>query len=241
MEVLPLLARTLLEDEYREGWRHPDFSDPQAGVTLRVTEGGREGRTSGSSALEDEAGVPWIRAASVRPEESVVVRVRLTAESLRKVIPDRSFPLFARYIALRELSECRALSPDDRIDLIEQASRDPSSALRTMGFIKAGEFMAREPSRAHRIVPLSIRGLNDPCVKVAHDAIGPLVLFFDLRDPETGKRYSDEISWIGRPEGFVKMLEGRIARVARSVHSICPEALPADRLRAVLEGLPRRP
>jgi len=169
-----------------------------------------------------------------------MVRVRLTAASLRKVIPDRSFPLFARYIALRELCKCSDLSSDDRIDLIEQASRDPSSALRTMAFMKAGELLAGDASRAHRIVPLSIRGLNDPCVNVAHDASGPLVLFFDLRDPETGKRYSTDITWFGPPEGLVRMLAGRIARVARSVHAISPEALPADRLRTVLEDLPRR-
>jgi len=168
-----------------------------------------------------------------------MVRVRLTAASLRKVIPDRSFPLFARYIALRELPGCRDLSSDDRIDLIEQASRDPSSAIRTMAFQKAGELMAGDGSRAHRIVPLSIRGLHDPCVNVAYDAVGPLVLFFDLRDPETGNRYSDEISWMGPPEGLVRMLASRIARVARSVHAICPEALSADRLRTILEDLPR--
>ena len=244
-ERLPPLDPEQLELDGAEDWQKRDFKDEKLKIAIVVTEydqgpedadtpeSPRRGNPFQSEIAEDAAGshprrqrwhtdgsASYTRVGNRRIGTDAKLYMRYDLDTFEAVIRDRDYVLWPRYAALRDMYDF-GFSPEKQLELITCASADRRSAMRTMAMHKATEYAFQE-----KAVPLYVRALSDPTLKVASIAASSLEHFFDLRRP-AGKerpRFRRGGGW-GGAGARLRREEQDVVRVAESVHAIRPDLI----------------
>lgn len=226
-----------LEPFYREKWQNKNVSDKDNGVFIEVIDREHKpalrGTWSSTGKYMTDGKTQWINNVSVSPQRIVKVRIRKDANTLKYLIGTPDAPLFARYIALREIYEV-AFSQEGRFALIEAGSRDPKAEMRYMAILKTRDFAPEA-----KVVPICTRALTDPALTVAHAACSLLIEFFDLRDHKTGARLDYGGFYTGPPESHYVREHSEVLEIAERLHAI-DETLVTDEDLAMIRAR-RRP
>lgn len=213
-------------------WEPKELDDEKNGVVVRIRvvpawvsrEPPREHTTR--RRVYFESGVKWMEEEDVIGANSLTIRLRLTPETVRNLVTNSEAPLFPRCIAVREIGEVEGFSRDERLKMIELASRDVQQPIRLMAVSAAAQ---HEPLTEG--IPILSRALCDPSDEVACDACAHICRFFNLsdrlrlmdhyainnwHDPAAIERY------LRRFRRYVVLL------VAKDVHGLYPDLVTAS-------------
>ena len=228
---LPPLEASGLQTYYRENWKNTNMSDEKNGVLIEVIDRSAKNRAAfpieGVISFTNRGGVEWVSDVTTTPRRVEKILIRKNTDTFRYLIRTPAVPPSPRYLAVMYIHSV-PFSDEERLALLELASRDPVSGLRWRALLEAERF---EPEAD--VVPIYARALTDPCVRVAHHACGYLVEFFDLRDEKTGERLACSGRMTGAPEWHYWVEHDQVFAVAEAMEAAHPELVTEEDLASI--------
>jgi hypothetical protein len=215
-----------------------EVADQEHGVLVDVPDAkpesltGEAWRSNVVVEVEGEPGVPWFQTIW----EGLRLRIRLAPETMRYLVQTPDAPHRARWIALREIHRVEGLDDDERLRLVEVASRDRNMSIRRMAILAAGRY---EP--VSRAIPLLCRSLCDPSADVAVEAalrfeVGSLPAEFAAiaESGPDGKPPPVRIyAYSGPPDKVAWQQYGQVLAVAERMHAVRPDLVTEEDLATI--------